>query len=568
MIAIDFKNTRLRQKKPKRILLAEKLEQVQPLIQEVEALWNCGYYVVGFISYEASPAFDPRLEVKTNSRLPLAWFAVFRESEKTADNDWMKIGDYHVSDWIPDSSKASYQQAIQEIHDAIARGDSYQVNHSIRLHADFKGDAWAYYRHLTSLQSGYNAFIDTGDFQVVSVSPELFFRWDQDTIVTRPMKGTAKRGRSSKEDQLQAAQLKHSTKDRAENLMIVDLLRNDLGKIAVPGTVYVPHLFTVERYPTLWTLTSTVQAKTLPTTTLSDVFTALFPCGSITGAPKRKTMELIRSLEQSPREAYCGTVGYLKPGGEAVFNVAIRTVIVDKQKQRAAYGVGGGITWDSTSIGEYEEVITKAKVLESQPYTHQLLESIRLENGTYTLLDQHLDRLKQSADYFGYLFPLDVIDQRLKRLAEQFTSGVYKVRLLLSAAGEVALEAEALKEITQTQRITLAKTPVLSNDIYLFHKTTNRSMYEHHRVDGYFDTLLWNERGEITEFTIGNVVLEIEGKLVTPHGDAGLLAGTMRADLLASGEIVERVVYKEEVFQASAIWLVNSVRGWVKVRFE
>jgi para-aminobenzoate synthetase/4-amino-4-deoxychorismate lyase len=382
------------------------------------------------------------------------------------------------------------------------------------------------------------------------------------------MKGTAKRGRSFEEDKLQAESLKLSTKDRAENLMIVDLLRNDLGKIAIPGTVDVPQLFTLERYPTLWTMTSTVEAKTPPQTTLADVFTALFPCGSITGAPKRKTMELIHALEQSPREAYCGTVGYLKPGGEAVFNVAIRTVIVDKQKQRATYGVGGGITWSSTSLGEYEEVITKAKVLQSQPYNHQLVESIRLEDGQYTLLDRHLERMKKTADYFGYDCFLEAVERKLNQLAKQHAEGVYKVRLLLARTGEITLEAERLKEMVQPQSVTLAKAPVNSDNIYLYHKTTERTIYEKHKISGFFDTLLWNERDELTEFTIGNVVLEIDGELVTPLQESGLLAGSLRAELLASGKIAARVILKEEVFQASAIWLVNSVRGWVKVELQ
>ncbi|MXQ52972.1 aminodeoxychorismate synthase component I [Shimazuella alba] len=568
MIVIDFKDTHLKVNKPDRILVAESLNQVQGLIKKVEALWNQGYYVAGFVSYEASPAFDAKLKVNPNNHLPLAWFAVFQAPDIEKDQNEIPKEDYAVSKWKSDCLKETYEEAIQAIHHAIAKGDTYQVNHTIRLHADFKGDAGAYYQHLTSLQSGYNAFLDIGQFQILSVSPELFFHWEQDTLITRPMKGTAKRGKTLHEDMLRAQQLKHSVKDRAENLMIVDLLRNDLGKIAIPGSVQVPSVFEIERYPTVWQMTSTIQATTRPTTTLTEVFTALFPCGSITGAPKQKTMDLISSLEQSPREAYCGTIGYLKPGGEAVFNVAIRTVIVDKKLGRATYGVGGGITWDSTSSGEYEEVITKAKILEMKPYAHQLLESIRLEEGAYTLLEKHLTRMKESADYFDYLFPQDEIKLQLQQLANKFPSGVYKVRLRLSSDGRIKIDAQETKEITQPVLAALALNPIDSKNIFLYHKTTERKIYEQHRTKGYFDTLLWNERGEITEFTIGNVVLEIDGKRVTPPIDSGLLAGTMRAKLLETGEVEEQIVYKEDIDRASSIWLVNSVRGWIEVKLE
>jgi para-aminobenzoate synthetase/4-amino-4-deoxychorismate lyase len=568
MIVIDFKDTHFKVRKPDQILIAEKIEQVQALIEEVETLWKQGYYVVGFVSYEAGPAFDAKLKVNPNNQLPLAWFAVFQNPEMEQEKLPISEEYYDRFKWKPDCSKESYEEAIQAIHHAISKGDTYQVNHTIRLHTDFKGDARAYYQHLTSLQSGYNAFLDIGQFQILSVSPELFFHWEQDKLITRPMKGTAKRGKTLQEDMLRAQQLKNSLKDRAENLMIVDLLRNDLGKIAIPGTVEVPSLFEIERYPTVWQMTSTIQAIIRPTTTLTDVFTSLFPCGSITGAPKRKTMEWISSLEQSPREAYCGTIGYLKPSGEAVFNVAIRTVIVDKEQGRATYGVGGGITWDSTSKGEYEEVITKAKILEMEPYTHQLLESIRLEEGTYRLLEKHLTRMKESANYFDYPFPQDDLQLQLEQLANKHPSGVYKVRLRLSSLGEIEVDAQELKEITPPVLATLAMDPIDSKNIFLYHKTTERKIYEQHRTKGYFDTLLWNERGEITEFTIGNVVLELDGKRVTPPIDSGLLAGTMRAKLLEAGEVEERIIYKEELSQARCIWLVNSVRSWIEVKLE
>jgi para-aminobenzoate synthetase/4-amino-4-deoxychorismate lyase len=563
MIDINFLGTSISKRFPEQILVAKRLEEVKPVLKEVESFWQQGFYAVGFVSYEASPAFDRKLSVYPNPRLPLAWFAVFQTPDKK------KVGSdhiYRVGNWKADCTQSEYKKAIEAIHEAIGRGDTYQVNHTIRLLAEFEGDAWTYYQHLTCLQPGYNAYLDLGVHQLLSLSPELFFRWEKEKLITRPMKGTAKRGRFEYEDSARAARLLASTKDRAENLMIVDLLRNDLGKIAVPGSVQVPSLFSLEKYPTVWQMTSTIEAVTPPTTSLSDIFTALFPCGSITGAPKRKTMELIRSLEQSPREAYCGTIGYLKPGGEVVFNVAIRTVMVDEKNKKATYGVGGGITWDSTSGGEYEEVITKAKILDSKPFTHQLLESIRLENGTYTLLEAHMTRMRESAQYFEYPFPEQQIRQQLKDLAEQFSDDTYKVRLLLCSQGRFEIMMESLKEIVQPVSVTLATNPVSSNHLFLYHKTTERQVYDERRVEGFFDTLLWNERGELTEFTIGNVVVEIDGKLATPPLDSGLLSGTFRKKLLEKGQLEEQIIHKTELSKATSIWLINSVRGWLKVQ--
>lgn len=562
MIEIDFMGVKIHQDKPELIIVAEELNQVIPALKEIEVLWKKGYYAVGYLSYEAAPAFDINLRVYHMNKMPLLWFAMFQQPTSPLIQ---QMGDFSVSTWKPNCSKEEYRQAIKAIHQAIERGDTYQVNHTIRLRADFQGDAYAFYQQLSALQSGYNAYLDIGRFQLLSVSPELFFHWKHLTLRTRPMKGTAKRGRWLTEDHLRARGLAESSKNLAENLMIVDLLRNDLGKIAVPSTVQVPSLFTVERYPTVWQMTSTIEATIQPKTTLVHILKALFPCGSITGAPKRKTMELISSLEQSAREAYCGTIGYLKPNDEAAFNVAIRTVVIDRKEATAEYGVGGGITWDSTSIGEYEEVTTKAQILTTRPKNFQLLESIRLENGSYTLRERHFHRLRESAEYFDFLFPQEEIEQKLSDLAKQYPLGIFKVRMLLSVTGEVELEVQELQKLQEPIQIAIAKKPISSDQIFLYHKTTQRQMYEQHRIAGAFDTILWNEREELTEFTIGNVVLELDGKKVTPPRESGLLAGTLRAELLEQGEIEELVLSKKDLRRATAIWLVNSVRGWVKV---
>lgn len=561
MIAIDFPDMQLFCRQPEHIVTTDQHEQVVAVLEKVEALCKQGFYAVGFVSYEASPSFDPHLSVSSHRQLPLVWFALFQTAEPYDDR---AIGNYHLSKWVPNCTNETYDRAIAAIRRAISYGETYQVNYTIRLQAAFQGDAWAYYQHLRHLQPGYRAYLDLGRFQLLSLSPELFFHRKENRIITRPMKGTIKRGLTQQEDDLLAEKLLQSQKDRAENAMIVDLLRNDVSKISELGSVTVPSLFSLEKYPSVWQMTSTVAASLAPQTTLGDIFTALFPCGSITGAPKQKTMEIIHRLEDSPREAYCGAIGYIKPGGEAVFNVAIRTVIIDSLQNRATYGVGSGITWDSTSDAEYEEVIAKAKVLTDKPYQHLLLESIRLENGKYTLLDKHINRMNASANYFSFAFPKERMIKQLQQLAERYPTGIYKVRLLLTKTAEISIEATQLHDWKEPIAVRLADESLSSDNVFLYHKTTERSIYNKHHHSEYIDTLLWNERGELTEFTMGNVVLELDGKRVTPPQHVGLLAGTMRERLLENGEIEECVLSLSDLKRANAVWLINSVRGWVK----
>ncbi|MBC8077362.1 MAG: bifunctional anthranilate synthase component I family protein/class IV aminotransferase, partial [Chloroflexales bacterium] len=434
----------------------------------------------------------------------------------------------------------------------------------------FAGDALALYRQLSTAQpADYRAYLDNGDYRILSLSPELFFGWDGDQIMTRPMKGTARRGRWLAEDEARAAALLASEKERAENLMIVDLLRNDIGRVAEIGSVRVPQLFAAERYPTVWQLTSTVSARTRPATTLEDVFAALFPCGSVTGAPKVSTMRLIAALEDTPRGVYCGAIGLIEPGGAATFNVAIRTVQLDAATGAANYGVGGGITWDSTAAGEYAEVRAKAALLGTRWPTFALLETLRLEGGRYTLLDRHLARLADSARYFDFQFDIKDARAALDVHAGEHAHEVRRVRLLLAQGGAVRVESAPLQPLPpEPLPVALTHTPVSSDDRFLFHKTTQRATYDALRANApdAFDVLLWNERGELTEFTIGNLVLELEGRRYTPPLSSGLLAGTMRAELLETGQIAERVLLREDLARATGVWLVNSVRGWMRVQ--
>jgi para-aminobenzoate synthetase/4-amino-4-deoxychorismate lyase len=348
--------------------------------------------------------------------------------------------------------------------------------------------------------------------------------------------------------------------------MIVDLLRNDLGKISIPGSVRVSKLFEVERFETLWQMTSTVESTARTGVGLSELLTALFPCGSITGAPKVRTMEIIHELEPFPRGIYTGTIGFIAPGGDCSFNVAIRTIVLDSQTGLATFGVGGGVTIDSTADLEYDECLLKGSFLNASALPFRLLESILLEDGELFLISRHIERLKSSARYFGFRFNEEQIVAELNRFTTRHPAGKWKIRLLLSRDGDV--ESEVLPLVTARSkplRVALAAGPVDSAERLFYHKTTSRGVYEAALAarPGCDDVILWNERGEVTESTVANVVLEIGGEFFTPVHASGLLAGTFREELLAEGKLRERVIRVEELKRASDFFLINSVQKWI-----
>lgn len=554
---------------PVRILTAHHLAEVLPTLQEVQAaVTEQGLYAAGFLSYEAAPAFDAAMPVPYASPLPLVWFGLFTAPAPAAPSA-TSVASYPLS-WEANISEDHFTQDIEQIRAAISAGECYQVNHTLRLRTRFTGDDFAWYRRLQSAQqAGYSAYLNLGRYRILSVSPELFFQRTGDHIVTRPMKGTMPRGRWAEEDAQRAQELVASEKERAENLMIVDLLRNDLGRIAQTGSVQVEKLFAVERYPTVLQMTSTVAATLRPGTSLADLLTALFPCGSVTGAPKISAMGRIAALEPEPRQVYCGAIGYLTPNNSTIFNVAIRTVLLDTETGVAEYGVGSGITWDSTPQGEYAENRLKAQVLE-QAWPHfDLLETLRLEAGVYTLLQGHLDRLCASASYFNTPLSEQAVRAALETHARSLDVGPWRIRLLVSSVGEIRLETYPLNSLpTAGLRAALARSPVSRQERFLFHKTTHRALYESRRAErpDLDETLLWNAQGELTELCTGNLVVELEGIRWTPPLDCGLLPGVQRADLFAREEIFERILRPADLEAATGVWLINSVRGWVPIR--
>ncbi len=555
----------LRFRHPVTTLAARHIDEVLPVLERVEEAVADGAWAAGFIAYEAAPAFDAALVAHAPGPLPLAWWGLFDPPQEVAEPEL--AGAPPEVDWHPAIADRNYRKAIARIRARIAAGDTYQVNYTFPLEARWHGDPEALFATLCRAQQArYCAYLDIGRFVVSSASPELFFELDGDRIVTRPMKGTARRGRYPEEDREHALGLRRSTKERAENVMIVDMMRNDLGKIAHPGSVSVDELFAVETYPTLHQLTSTVSARS--DASLTGILRALFPCASITGAPKVSTTGIIRELETGPRGVYTGAVGFVAPGRRARFNVAIRTAVIDRQTATARYGTGGGIVWDSDADSEYRECRTKALVLRSSRPEFSLLETLlwRPRSGFF-LLERHLDRLRASADYFGFRLDVEAIRERLLAAAKSFPGIRHRVRLLVGRRGELEIESTAYPCSGRTVwSVRLDEKPIDSENPFLFHKTTHREIYQQarERVPGCDEVLLWNERRELTESTRANLVLRLDGELVTPPVRCGLLAGTYRAELIDRGRLRERVLPMSALDDAEAVFLVNSVRGWIR----
>jgi para-aminobenzoate synthetase/4-amino-4-deoxychorismate lyase len=564
-VLLKHGNAWLHFKHPHQVLAARRVNEVRDRLREVENLVNSkGWHAAGFVSYEAAPAFDSAFQVHATDDFPLLWFGLYDQSEviELPGPARMNPG----LSWKPAVSRQRYEAAVEKIRDHISHGRTYQVNHTMRLRSDFDGDAWELFLLLAGTQNTYAALIDTGRYAICSASPELFFELHGEGIRSQPMKGTIARGRTTREDDHQAGWLKHSEKNRAENVMIVDLIRNDIGRVAEVGSVHVPQLFSIEKYPTLFQMTSTVEAQTR--SSVSDIFDALFPCGSITGAPKVSTMKIISELETTPRRIYTGSIGLISPNRNARFNVAIRTVLVDREKRTAEYGTGGGVVWDSTSADEYDEALLKARVLTEPWVDFSLFETLLWEpSDGYFLPARHIARMEDSARYFDFRFSSRELKALLEKLAGGF-KGRQRIKIQLDRAGHFSAETSAFTPESRVWKAGLAKHPVDSNNVFLFHKTTQRTVYEKALKDRkkYDDVLLYNEREELTEFTIGNLVVELDGRLVTPSITSGLLAGTFRAHLLEAGEITERVIHKNELRHCKKIFLINALRKWVEVQ--
>ena len=554
-----------------RILAATSAREVLPLLAEVEQAAAGGLHAAGFVSFEAAPGLDPALATHPPGELPLAWFALFRERQEVAPGTVTLPAAGRLLQPRPSWDEDRYTQAFTTVREYIAAGDSYQVNLTFQKQFRFSGEPFALYRRLCEAQpAAFCAWLDLGDHAIASASPELFFARHGEQLVIRPMKGTAPRGCDAAEDRDRCRQLAESPKERAENLMIVDLVRNDLGRIAATGSVAVRELFAVESYPTLHQMTSTITASLLPGTGLGEIFRALFPCGSVTGAPKRRSMAIIEELESGPRGVYCGAIGFVSPGEEMVFSVAIRTAVFDRRSGRGTLGIGSGVTADAKADAEYRESLVKARFLTQHAEPLALVETLRWEPGIgFVLLDRHLRRLAGSARTLGFHCDIRMLTRQLHDAVGRLEHNA-KIRLLLAADGGVTVSMEPLPPPAPQPgplRVALAATAIDRDEPLLYHKTSWRPWYEGVREEhsGCLDVLFCNARDEVTEGTLHNLVIEKGGRLVTPPVACGLLPGTLREELLERGVLLEEPVTRAELLAAPRLWLINSVRGWRRV---
>ena len=565
---IDFKELGLRHlfTKPIKELKTRDIDQVEALLKEVETYQEAGFYAVGYVSYEAAPAFEKKLAVHPAPLMGeyLLYFTIHQEVETLPFPEDYEAVDLPAN-WKEEVEAPAYQEAIKIIHHHIRQGDTYQVNYTVQLSQELKSDPLAIYNRLVVEQKAhYNAFIQHDDVAILSISPELFFEQEDRLLTTRPMKGTTRRGLTNQADLKEAAWLKADPKNRAENMMIVDLLRNDMNRISEIGSEQVTRLCQVEQYSTVWQMTSTIESRLRPEVDLVQAFQALFPCGSITGAPKISTMEIIQQTEIAPRGVYCGTIGILLPRGKRIFNVAIRTL--QMQGTKAIYGVGGGITWDSTWEGEYRETKQKSAVLYRQEPRFELLTTGLIHQGELTFLEQHLTRLREASRYFAYPYnEPKLLNDLQEQLAHVDLNLDYRCRIALQKNGTFHLVITELTDLPASylqaqlteQKLDLA-TP------FTYFKTSQRD----HLSQSNHEQIFHLPDGTLLETTIGNLVLEIEGQRYTPPAHLPLLDGIYRRHLLETQQVEEKLLTLNDLTDADRIYACNALRGLYELDFQ
>ena len=556
----------LRFGRPLTMIRAGGPDDVPDAFRAVEAALAAGHHVAGWMSYELGYALEPHLAPLQwpVRELPLLWFGVFDAPDRIGRDELEASGRAYAGPLRHEWDGKAYRSRFDRVHDYIEAGDIYQANLSFRSRFAFAGDPLALYLQLRDrAAAAHGAYIDDGERQVLSLSPELFFDISADGKITaRPMKGTAPRGPDELSDARAKASLAASPKDRAENLMIVDLLRNDVGRLALIGSVAVPELFAVETYPTLHTMVSTVTAQLKPATRAEAIVRALFPCGSVTGAPKIHAMEIIRELEESPRGIYCGAIGFFAPDGSANFNVAIRTLTITGN--RGQLGIGGAVVQDSTAACEYAECLLKARYFESVRKPVGLIETLRHENG-FVRRERHLDRMQRSARFldlpFDRMAAMHALDEAVAQAREPL-----RVRLTLDETGAFDCTIAPIGAAPARWSYAISPHRVNSADELLRHKTDWRSFYDDEqarlaRLAGCDEAIFLNERGELAEGSRTNIFIRRAGKLVTPPLTAGVLDGVLRRELIENGACIEAKLTPEDL--AGEVFLGNSVRGLI-----
>ncbi|MFC1620740.1 aminodeoxychorismate synthase component I [Candidatus Omnitrophota bacterium] len=566
---------------PIKVVSIYKLEDVKGAFLEIEDLISRGYYAAGFISYEAGFSFEDNLKsLDMDSGFPLMWFGIYKKPHIVTHKEKIDLlpratAMYNIRNLRPNISRKKYVEDIKKIKGLIRKGQTYQVNYTFKYKFDFTGSPYRLYEELKAKQSvSYSALMKTQKYSMLSLSPELFFRKNKDRIEVKPMKGTFDRGRNIEEDRLNIKSLKKSLKNRSENVMIVDLLRNDLGRISKAGSVKTKKLFEVEQYETLLQMISVVKSRLKKDVSLYDLFKAIFPSGSVTGAPKINTMKIIDSLEKEPRRIYTGSIGFFTPSRDAVFNVAIRTALIDNKAKKGEMGIGSGIVIDSDAAKEFEECKLKANFITQQKNDFKLIETILWQNKKgYFLLKEHMERFLSSASYFNFKFDRKYAIEVLNSLKRQFNNGSdYRVRLLFDRSGRIESNFSRLNKDFEIQKTRFSNKKVSSGDLFLYHKTTKRDFYDNEykkwKNKGYFDIIFTNEKKQVTEGAISNIIIKKGKFYYTPPLKCGLLNGVYRKALLRNKNfpLKEKVLYKKDIYAADKCYMVNSVRGMVECK--
>ncbi|HEX4916720.1 MAG TPA: chorismate-binding protein [Limnobacter sp.] len=565
---------RIAQGEPVQRLCANTLGEVGEVVLQAARLAMQGHWVVGGLQYEAAPGLDPGLCIKApKHKDPLVVFSAYNSGQVvqcTLAELLSPQNSPNIEPWVDDLPLEAYQDHFRSIQKAIEAGEFYQINFTTRLRSTASSiDPWRLFLHFFKAQPAeQSVYLQMPKGSVLSWSPELFFSWMGGTLRTSPMKGTR-----PLQEEFSGAALSDSAKDRAENVMIVDLLRNDMAKICKPNSVQVQSLFDVMRLSTVEQMTSTIVGQTRPNITLLDVFAALFPCGSVTGAPKSQAMKRIAQWEQTPRRFYCGALGVLSPGGGAHFNVPIRTVVVDSWPDGHAleYGVGSGITWYSDVQAEKREWWQKTAFLRQASVDFQVLETVLLRDGHWERHGLHLARMARSAQVFSYVWDESEVSSMLRGVALGNPVGEFRGRWLLHADGRFEVTLHDKPAALGPVRLQLAPHPMVADSRFVLNKTTHRPHYDSLLPTNpeIFDSLLLSPQGWLTETCRCNLVIKRDGVLLTPalneNEGVVLLPGVMRTLLLRENTLHEAQLTVQDLRQAQAVWLINSLRGWVPV---
>lgn len=562
---------------PFEIISVEVMEQADKKFKEIDKLIAKGYSAYALLNYETGFLFEKKLYKLIRKKQHFGEFIFFKEKNVIKyDSSIFKFSpekenSYRINNFKLNTNKGSFYKRILAVKKFIEAGDTYQVNFTVKGKFSFEGDISNLFITLMNNQSGrYSAFINSGKQFILSISPELFFEIKGNKISVRPMKGTARRGIDLQKDNKIKLDLALSEKNRAENIMIVDLLRNDLGRISKIDSVKVDKLFEVEKYESLFQMVSEISSNLKKNISLTDVLRNIFPCGSITGAPKFRTMEIINEIEKEPRGIYTGSIGLIHKK-KTVFNVAIRTLVIDKKTKKGEIGLGSGIVWDSDASQEFEETVLKSKFLTKPDKDFELFETMLLENGQITFLEDHLDRLKASASYFLFIYNDSEIRKAIRRIVSSNPNyGRQKIKLLLNKWGKIRSEIKEVDHFNENVDVILSNSRIHSNNRFNYFKTTNRKIYDREHIQfskkGFYDVLYFNDKNELAEGSITNIFLKLGDTFFTPPVNSGILAGVYRKNLMRNdSNIKERTLYYEDLMLAEELILTNAIRGKIRV---